>query len=61
VSIDIGQAGFTPERFPETKVNTTNIGASVFIAGVTLGAGKGIAGRNAGLPTFYTVGLAVTF
>ncbi len=59
--IDIGQAGFTPERFPETKVNTTTIGASVFIAGVTLGAGKRLSGRNAGLPTFYTVGLAVTF
>jgi hypothetical protein len=59
--IDIGQPGFTPERFPETKVNTTNIGASVYIAGVTLGGGRRLTGRNAGLPSFYTLGLAVTF
>jgi hypothetical protein len=59
--IDIGGPGFTPERFPETRVNTTNIGASIFVAGVTVGAGKRLAGRNAGLPTFYSVGLAVTF
>lgn len=59
--IDIGQPNFTPERFPETKVNTTNIGASVYIAGVTLGGGTRLTGRNAGLPSFYTVGLAVTF
>lgn len=59
--IDIGGPGFTPERFPETRVNTTNIGASVFIAGVTLGGGKRVTGRNAGLPSYYTIGLAVTF
>lgn len=59
--IDIGGPGFTPERFPETRVNTTNIGASVFIAGVTLGGGKRLTGRNAGLPSYYTIGLAVTF
>jgi hypothetical protein len=59
--IDIGGPGFTPERFPETKVNTTNIGASVYFAGVTLGAGKRLSGRNAGLPSYYTIGLAYTF
>ncbi len=59
--IDIGQPDFTPERFPETKVNTTTIGASVYFAGVTLGAGRRLTGRNAGLPSFYTLGLAVTF
>jgi hypothetical protein len=59
--IDIGQPGFTPERFPETKVNTTTIGASVYFAGVTLGGGRRLTGRNTGLPSFYTLGLAVTF
>ncbi len=59
--IDIGGPGFTPARFPETKVNTTNIGASIYVAGVTLGAGKRISGRNAGLPGYYTIGLAYTF
>jgi hypothetical protein len=59
--IDIGGPGFTPARFPETRVNTTNVGASVFIAGVTIGGGKRLAGRNAGLPNFYTVGLAYSF
>ena len=59
--IDIGEPGFTPERFPETKVNTTNIGASVYVAGVTLGGGKRLTGRNAGLPSYYTLGLAATF
>jgi hypothetical protein len=59
--IDIGAPGFTPERFPETKVNTTNIGPSVYVAGLTLGAGKRLSGRNAGLPSYYTVGLAYTF
>ncbi len=59
--IDIGGPGFTPERFPETKVNTTNIGASVYFAGVTLGVGKRLSGRNAGLPSYYTIGLAYTF
>ncbi len=59
--IDIGGPGFTPERFPETRVNTTNVGASVFVAGVTVGGGTRLTGRNAGLPTYYTVGLAVTF
>lgn len=59
--IDIGGPGFTPERFPETKVNTTNIGASIYYAGITLGGGKRIAGRNAGLPSYYTVGLAYSF
>lgn len=59
--IDIGGPGFTLERFPETRVNTTNIGASVFFAGVTIGGGNRLTGRNAGLPDFYTAGLAVTF
>ena len=59
--IDIGGPGFTPERFPETKVNTTNIGASLYFAGVTLGAGKRLSGRNAGLPSYYTIGLAYSF
>jgi hypothetical protein len=59
--IDIGGPGFTPERFPETRVNATNIGVSVFVAGLTLGGGKRLTGRNAGIPTYYTVGLAVIF
>ncbi len=59
--IDIGGPGFTPERFPETRVNTTNIGASIYVAGVTLGGGKRLTGRNAGLPNYYTAGLALTF
>ncbi len=58
--IDIGGPGFTPERFPETRVNSTNIGASIFIKGVTIGGGKRLAGRNAGLSTWYTAGLALT-
>jgi hypothetical protein len=62
--IDIGGPGFTPERFPETKVNTTNIGTSVYVrvvrsAGITLGGGTRLAGRNAGLPTWYTAGLVL--
>lgn len=58
--IDIGGPGFTPARFPETRVNATTIGASVFIAGVSLGGGKRLAGRNAGLPTHYSVGYALS-
>lgn len=64
--IDIGGPGFTPERFPETRVNTTNIGASVYApvvhtVGITLGGGKRLTGRNAGLPTWYTGGLVLQF
>lgn len=59
--IDIGGPGFTPARFPETRVNATNVGVSVFAKGVTLGVGKRLAGRNAGLPSWYTAGLALAF
>jgi hypothetical protein len=58
--IDIGGPGFTPERFPETRVNSTNVGASIFIKGLTIGGGKRLAGRNAGLQTWYTAGLSLT-
>lgn len=62
--IDIGGPGFTPARFPETKVNSTNMGTSVYVpvvrlAGITLGAGTRLGGRNAGLPTWYTAGLVL--
>lgn len=62
--IDIGGPGFTPARFPETRVNTTNIGTSVYVpvvrsAGISLGGGKRLTGRNAGLPTWYSAGLVL--
>ncbi len=62
--IDIGSQGFAPERFPETQVNTTNIGVSAYVPivsafGITAGAGTRVAGRNAGLPFYYSFGLAL--
>lgn len=63
--IDIGGAGFTPERFPETKVNTTSLGASLYVPvvnhlGVTLGGGTRLSGRNAADVKWYTVGLGLS-
>lgn len=62
--IDIGAPGFTPERFPETRVNTTNLGLSAYVPigssfGLTAGAGTRLSGRNAGLPSWYTLGIAL--
>ncbi|GAA4017697.1 hypothetical protein GCM10022408_34170 [Hymenobacter fastidiosus] len=63
--IDIGGPGFTPERFPETKVNTTSLGASLYVpvayhVGVTVGGGTRLAGRNAADVSWYSVGLGLS-
>ena len=63
--IDIGGPGFTPDRFPETKVNTTNLGASLYVPivkhfGITVGGGTRLAGRNAAAVSWYTAGLGLS-
>ncbi|OGX83538.1 hypothetical protein BEN47_17465 [Hymenobacter lapidarius] len=62
--IDIGGPGFTPARFPETRVSTTNLGVSVYVpvagpAGLSLGGGTRIDGRNAGALRWGSAGLVV--
>ncbi|SMB81316.1 hypothetical protein SAMN00120144_3364 [Hymenobacter roseosalivarius DSM 11622] len=63
--IDIGGPGFTPDRFPETKVNTTSLGASLYVPvvnhlGVTVGGGTRLAGRNAAAVSWYSAGLGLS-
>lgn len=64
--IDIGGPGFSPDRFPETTVNTTRIGVSGFVpvvkaVGITAGAGQVVNGRNAGKASYFTGGLVFRF
>lgn len=63
--IDIGGPGFMPDRFPETKVNTTSLGASLYVhvvnhLGVTVGGGTRLAGRNAAAVSWYSAGLGLS-
>ena len=62
--IDIGGPGFTPARFPETRVNTTNLGISVYApvagpVGLSVSGGTRLDGRNAGALRWYSAGLVV--
>ena len=64
--IDIGGTGFSPDRFPETTVNTTRIGVSGFVpiikaVGISVGAGQIVNGRNAGKASYFTGGLVFRF
>ncbi|MDX6747069.1 hypothetical protein SHK09_09730 [Polaribacter sp. PL03] len=59
--VDIGASNFTG-NFPETKVEYTRVGATIYKnvipeLGVSLGFGKVVDGRNLGNSTNYSVGL----
>ena len=60
-ALDIGQVPFN-----ETRVNYTQIGASVFVPvvsgfGVSAGVGRYVSGRNVGLATRFSGGLVYSF
>jgi len=64
--IDITDSSFTPDKFPQTQVNTTRLGLSVYIplvehVGITFGAGTQLDGRNSGKATALSGGIVFKF
>ncbi|MCL7763764.1 transporter [Polaribacter sp. Z014] len=60
--VDIGGAGFTGNNFPETKVEYTRLGATIYKniipeLGASVGFSAVVDGRNIGKSTNYSVGL----